>query len=230
MEMCSIKYFSKIIIIIMLSKFYFQVESIIFQDEIAGAKFKSINDGVIVPMEYHPYPESEPFYTDVVPEIQKAANRSKRTITIAWPYGPPNALIISDFYINIEARNPGYVHAPLSLEVRIHQRFPNLTLFEKNRSFNDRLNIFDTIEKVIESFGISGRWCLLRAICERSEYYVITDGLFSEIVSLLLSVGSSYEGLESRSYKEAFEHGRQFGDCGNKYSECPFSLFKWLKS
>ncbi|KAB7494897.1 hypothetical protein Anas_04864 [Armadillidium nasatum] len=84
------------------------VRSITFQEEVVGVKSRSINEDVIVPMEYLPYPESEPFYTDIVPEIQRAANRSKRAITVAYPFGPPQSSLVMDFYFNIEVANPGH--------------------------------------------------------------------------------------------------------------------------
>ncbi|KAL7645075.1 UNVERIFIED_CONTAM: hypothetical protein RMT77_003453 [Armadillidium vulgare] len=227
--MSFVEYFSKFIFVFFVSYFIFEVRSITFEEEVFGDKSRSINEDVIVPMEYLPYPESEPFYSDVVPEIQRAANRSKRAISITYPFGPPQASLVMDFYFNIEVANPGHVYAPLTLQMRNFLRFPNLTLFEKNRSFQDRMTFFQAAENMLESIGISGKLCLLRAICERSEYHVITDGLFGEVISLLLRVDSSYIGVDSLSYNEAFEHGRHFGDCGSKYSECPFSFFSRVK-
>ena len=36
-------------------------------------------------------------------------------------------------------------------------------------------------------FGLDGHECMLRAVCERAEAHVLTDGFFGEIISLALT-------------------------------------------
>ena len=50
------------------------------------------------------------------------------------------------------------------------------------------LRLFYTVTDLIFffSFGLDGKNCVLRAICEKTEFYLLPDGIVDEVISLLL--------------------------------------------
>ncbi|XP_076044718.1 uncharacterized protein LOC143027330 [Oratosquilla oratoria] len=96
----------------------------------------------------------------------------------------------------------------------------------------DRMDTYTSLEAILKDFGLDGKQCLLRAICEAAEEDTSTYGLLGEVLSLVLS---PLHNLESNSgilydYTTAEDYGRQVGHCDLAYSACPLQLGSLLTS
>ncbi|KAL0110216.1 hypothetical protein PUN28_013691 [Cardiocondyla obscurior] len=107
---------------------------------------------------------------------------------------------------------------------------PNITYPEpwtevKRRKRNiERATVYRVLESKFESLGYSGRECLLRAICETSEYPLQHNGLIGDIVHVIFTPSTSrHEGLP-RDVIEAELVGRN-GNCSKYRPQCPAGLF-----
>ncbi|XP_018306185.1 uncharacterized protein [Mycetomoellerius zeteki] len=107
---------------------------------------------------------------------------------------------------------------------------PNITSLEpwtglKRRKRNiERATIYRVLESKFESSGYSGRECLLRAICETSEFPLQHNGLIGDIMHVIFTPSTSrYEGLP-RDVIEAELVGRN-GNCSKYQPQCPLGLF-----
>ncbi|XP_012054829.1 PREDICTED: uncharacterized protein LOC105617901 [Atta cephalotes] len=107
---------------------------------------------------------------------------------------------------------------------------PNITSLEpwtglKRRKRNiERATIYRVLESKFESSGYSGRECLLRAICETSEFPLQHNGLIGDIMHVIFTPSTSkHEGL-SRDVFEAELVGRN-RNCSKYQPQCPLGLF-----
>ncbi|XP_018352143.1 PREDICTED: uncharacterized protein LOC108754388 [Trachymyrmex septentrionalis] len=107
---------------------------------------------------------------------------------------------------------------------------PNITSLEpwtglKRRKRNiERATIYQILESKFESSGYSGRECLLRAICETSEFPLQHNGLIGDIMHVIFTPSTSkHEGL-SRDVIEAELVGRN-RNCSKYQPQCPLGLF-----
>ncbi|XP_071647730.1 uncharacterized protein [Temnothorax longispinosus] len=107
---------------------------------------------------------------------------------------------------------------------------PNITYLEpwtevKRRKRNiERTTIYRVLESKFESSGYSGRECLLRAICETSEFPLRHNGLIGDIMHVIFTPSTSrHEGLP-RDVVEAELVGRN-ESCSKYQPQCPLGLF-----
>ncbi|KYN08162.1 hypothetical protein ALC62_00847 [Cyphomyrmex costatus] len=118
---------------------------------------------------------------------------------------------------------------------------PNITSLEpwtglKRRKRNiERTTIYRVLESKFErqvrkqiiaryDSGYSGRECLLRAICESSEFPLQHNGLIGDIMHVIFTPSTSrHEGLP-RDVIEAELVGRN-GSCFKYQPQCPLGLF-----
>ncbi|KAL6428969.1 hypothetical protein ACFW04_008054 [Cataglyphis niger] len=107
---------------------------------------------------------------------------------------------------------------------------PNITYFEpwtelkRRKRTIDRATIYRVLESKFESSGNPGRECLLRAICETSEYPLRHNGIIGDIMHVLFTPSASrHEGLP-RDIVEAELVGRN-GSCSKYQPQCPLGLF-----
>ncbi|EGI67929.1 hypothetical protein G5I_03381, partial [Acromyrmex echinatior] len=118
---------------------------------------------------------------------------------------------------------------------------PNITSLEpwtglKRRKRNiERATIYQVLESKFErqvrkqiiahyDSGYSGRECLLRAICETSEFPLQHNGLIGDIMHVIFTPSTSkHEGL-SRDVIEAELVGRN-RNCSKYQPQCPLGLF-----
>ncbi|KYN32333.1 hypothetical protein ALC56_13190, partial [Trachymyrmex septentrionalis] len=118
---------------------------------------------------------------------------------------------------------------------------PNITSLEpwtglKRRKRNiERATIYQILESKFErqvrkqiivhyDSGYSGRECLLRAICETSEFPLQHNGLIGDIMHVIFTPSTSkHEGL-SRDVIEAELVGRN-RNCSKYQPQCPLGLF-----
>ncbi|XP_073841477.1 uncharacterized protein [Musca autumnalis] len=91
-----------------------------------------------------------------------------------------------------------------------------------------RWTIYKGLEGLATRMGLSGRECMLKSICEAAEKpFHIYNGLFGELLHILLTPSSSRDELSSHSdnaYFHAEQMGRSGADCGRVFRDCPRSL------
>ncbi|XP_026685435.1 uncharacterized protein LOC103517599 [Diaphorina citri] len=87
--------------------------------------------------------------------------------------------------------------------------------------------LYTVVEDLLANFGMDGRACLLRAICEvHAHNYLHRFGLMGEILKLFFTVTKSpYADLMS-DYVAAEKKGSSTGECWPYFKECPKSLFQ----
>lgn len=91
----------------------------------------------------------------------------------------------------------------------------------------ERALLYTVVEDLLANFGMDGRACLLRAICEvHAHNYLHRFGLMGEIMKLFFTVTKSpYADLMS-DYVTAEQKGATTGECWPYFKECPKSLFQ----
>nr|CAI5829401.1 unnamed protein product [Callosobruchus analis] len=108
---------------------------------------------------------------------------------------------------------------------------------DKNTYFDiSRKRFYDYIIDILDSFGLDGEVCLLRAICEIAEFPMHIreqDTLLEKIVHFIftpsLDVTNTTCGNENKEKLEyklllAEKSGLAGKDCEDEYSDCIFSL------
>ncbi|XP_076621636.1 uncharacterized protein LOC143342039 [Colletes latitarsis] len=83
----------------------------------------------------------------------------------------------------------------------------------------DRRMAYDVLVNKLESFGYSGESCLLKMICEVTNYPLSNNGVLGDILQILFTPSSSQnEGLPSTITEAEYKE-----DCDNYYKKCPQS-------
>ncbi|XP_055382666.1 uncharacterized protein LOC129612884 [Condylostylus longicornis] len=97
----------------------------------------------------------------------------------------------------------------------------------------ERVLIYGAIEDLLENFGVNGKACLLRTICEVHSKSLNNFGLIGEITKLFLTASLSPFSDHIGEYVEAEEIGKgniKPGECFPYYKNCPKSIFKTYKN
>ncbi|XP_066153719.1 uncharacterized protein [Euwallacea fornicatus] len=93
----------------------------------------------------------------------------------------------------------------------------------------ERALLYVAIEELLENFGMDGRACLLRAICEVHAYPLGGFGLLGEMLKLFLSASQSPYAHLMQDHVNAERAGRGLeggaGECWPYMKDCPKSLF-----
>jgi len=100
------------------------------------------------------------------------------------------------------------------------------------RSLDHRQGLYNTLSwQLGQITGKDGESCLLRAICEVAETPNHVDGLWGEMINLMLSASSSIGremgeivGPQYNKYLAAQSLGES-GDCSSLHGQCPLSFF-----
>ncbi|KAF3429487.1 hypothetical protein E2986_00107 [Frieseomelitta varia] len=88
----------------------------------------------------------------------------------------------------------------------------------KKRSLNRRL-AYDILMNKLESFGYSGKYCLLKMICEVANYPLTSNGVLGDVLQILFTPSSSQnENLPSEVTEAEYTK-----DCNYRYKKCPES-------
>ncbi|KOC61376.1 hypothetical protein WH47_06053 [Habropoda laboriosa] len=94
----------------------------------------------------------------------------------------------------------------------------------KKRSLDRRL-AYDILTNKLESFGYSGKSCLLKIICEIANYPVTNNGVLGEVLQILFTPSSSLdENLPSE-----ITDAEYVKDCNKHYKKCPQSPLTLIK-
>ncbi|XP_068206820.1 uncharacterized protein [Palaemon carinicauda] len=95
-----------------------------------------------------------------------------------------------------------------------------------NWAGGDREVMYFTIETTLESIGMNGKACLLRAICEMFQAPLDRYGILGEALEIFFSPSlSPYAEFRLDDYLEAELVGRSSGVCVDYEENCPHSLF-----
>ncbi|CRK91563.1 CLUMA_CG005218, isoform A [Clunio marinus] len=113
----------------------------------------------------------------------------------------------------------------------LRRSFKNeVTGSSKTESFNDdsslfvRKAVYRLIESRLNSRGIDGKKCLLRAICESATYPLIeNNGVVGHILHIVLTPSSSLDEELPKEYSKAEILGRE-NNCVKYERHCKFSL------
>jgi hypothetical protein len=93
----------------------------------------------------------------------------------------------------------------------------------------ERAILYTIIEDFISNFGVDGKACLLRTICEVHSKSVERYGMIGEMLKLFLTASKSPFSDLLYEYVEAEEMGKGTngpGECFPYYKDCPKSLFR----
>ncbi|XP_071455065.1 uncharacterized protein [Hetaerina americana] len=91
----------------------------------------------------------------------------------------------------------------------------------------ERAILYGVLEEFLSNFGMDGRACLLRAICEVHGHPLTSFGLLGEFVKLFFTASKSPFATVLEEYVAAEKAGMEDGDCWRYYKSCPKSLFLW---
>jgi len=89
----------------------------------------------------------------------------------------------------------------------------------------ERAMLYEVVEEFLFKFGMDGKACLLRAICEMHESPLMGYGLLGEMLELFLTASLSPYSKRLSDYVAAEISGKDDGECWRYYKECPKSLF-----
>ncbi|XP_062553806.1 uncharacterized protein LOC134219126 [Armigeres subalbatus] len=94
-----------------------------------------------------------------------------------------------------------------------------------------RRDLYQKLEVAMDAMGFSGRECVLRALCESSQYFGRKgSNMIAEVLRTLFSFPRPKvlpsENSEIRTYDEAHRIGRNKVQCQSLYSACGFSLLE----
>ncbi|XP_047506219.1 uncharacterized protein LOC125050416 [Pieris napi] len=95
--------------------------------------------------------------------------------------------------------------------------------------YDERLVFYNSFADMLDVKGMSGQDCVHRAICEAAQFPVGEDGLFGEIIHVLLTPDYGKKIFEedstwkddTSSYIDAATAGRQMFECAYIYNKCP---------
>ncbi|XP_065211260.1 uncharacterized protein LOC135839252 [Planococcus citri] len=91
----------------------------------------------------------------------------------------------------------------------------------------ERALLYTVVEDLLASFGMDGKACLLRAICEVHSHSSIQKfGLLGEMLQLFFSASKSPFAELLDEYVEAEIVGREKRECWPYFKSCPKSLFQ----
>ncbi|XP_062551599.1 uncharacterized protein LOC134216818 [Armigeres subalbatus] len=84
---------------------------------------------------------------------------------------------------------------------------------------NSRIQLYQLLERMFDSYGTNGHECVLRTICEVAETPLHDSGVFGELMDVIFTPYKS-EQL-NQSYYDARLHGLNGTDCVELYKRCP---------
>ncbi|XP_046432190.1 uncharacterized protein LOC124185445 [Neodiprion fabricii] len=99
-----------------------------------------------------------------------------------------------------------------------------LLLGRRTRRSIDRETVYRALESKFESAGFPGRDCLLRSICETSEWPIRHNGILGDVMHVILTPSSSQKEDLPEEFAEAERIGMN-GTCSKSYPLCPVGLF-----
>ncbi|KAG6452016.1 uncharacterized protein LOC115444757 [Manduca sexta] len=90
----------------------------------------------------------------------------------------------------------------------------------------ERALMYGIAEDMLANFGLSGKECLLRAICEIQAHPLTNFGFLGEVMKLFFTPSKSPYADLLDEYVEAQKAGESGGECWPYYRLCPKSIFE----
>ncbi|KAK3923754.1 Transmembrane and immunoglobulin domain-containing protein 1 [Frankliniella fusca] len=93
----------------------------------------------------------------------------------------------------------------------------------------ERALLYTVVEDLLDNFGMDGKACLLRAICEvhgRSAESLRSLGVLGEMLRLFLTASKSPFSVLLPEYVQAERAGAGDGECWPYFRDCPKSIFR----
>ncbi|XP_042888088.1 uncharacterized protein LOC122263628 [Penaeus japonicus] len=91
----------------------------------------------------------------------------------------------------------------------------------------DREVMYKVVEENLESVGLDGKACLLRAICEMFEVPLPNHGFIGEMLELFFSSSRAPNAKDRLAdYTKAETRGKGGQDCTVYHEACPYSFFE----
>ncbi|XP_023313157.1 uncharacterized protein LOC108910280 [Anoplophora glabripennis] len=84
--------------------------------------------------------------------------------------------------------------------------------------------VYNMVESNIQSYGVPGKPCLLRAICEAAEFSTQSTGVLGDLLHILLTPSSSKNDDPMIDYAEAEEYGKNKKHCKKYSKKCSLSV------
>jgi len=167
---------------------------------------------------------------DVRIEDESNIPKSRKKRSVIFPTGSD---LTFDVGLSIPISALSATSTTFDITVPFTYNLPNSTanLVYTGRKIEDEHSaVFEMIEDLLNKFGINGKACVLRTICELAESKGLPyNGLLGRAFEtlFLLDYGLSntdrlYEYISARMY------GEHQGECSSAYPQCPFSAFKLL--
>lgn len=170
------------------------------------------------------------------------------TPTLAMPFirHPPEGLdanmtISTPFTISFDAMGVTDNQNPFGLLPFLNPILGSTIFGKRKRSVPDpdiephtikggeRAFLYEYVEDYLFTFGMDGKACLLRAICETHESPLIGYGFVGEMLEMFLTPTKSPYWKKMTEYIAAEQTGRKEGDCWKFAKDCSRSLFKHNK-
>lgn len=189
------------------------------------------------------------FLTDEKRIVMPPGSQLVLTPTLALPFirHPPdgidsNMTISTPFTISFDAMGVTDNQNPFGLIPFLNPLLGGTSIFGKRkRSVPDpeiephkimggeRAFLYEYVEDYLFTFGMDGKACLLRAICEMHESPLIGYGFVGEMLHTFLTPSKSPYTKKMSEYIAAEYSGRDEGDCWKFSRDCSRSLFKLNK-
>ncbi|XP_023239986.1 uncharacterized protein LOC111638487 [Centruroides sculpturatus] len=122
--------------------------------------------------------------------------------------------------ISLPGRMTGSIDMSLPISIPL-SRF----LTEGTGRDDNRMELFFFLENLIQRFGIDGKSCLLKSICEIAEIPMDEEGVIGTFINGLFKVSNLTRRYGMDDYIKAEKLGRMGGNCSKNYKNCPFSFF-----
>ncbi|KAL1114885.1 hypothetical protein AAG570_007709 [Ranatra chinensis] len=89
----------------------------------------------------------------------------------------------------------------------------------------ERAFLYVVVEDFLSNFGLDGKACVLRAICEIHGHSLKHFGFFGEFIKLFFTASKSPFANVLSDYVKAERWGLENGECFPYYKDCPKSIF-----
>ncbi|XP_063829824.1 uncharacterized protein LOC135079167 [Ostrinia nubilalis] len=188
-----------------------------------------------------------PVYLETFPIKNEEEFRTKRqlnSLPLIYPYGATYKFIIGiscpianrDNIQVAFAANFQYQYLHFTNISQLSQYYPIKTVSREQRDADwqhrrdERIVFYRSLTEMLNSKGMNGYDCVLRAICEAAQYPVDEEGLVGEILHIILTPDYGHTPFDDvdphweeaiSEYKDAAIAGRQMFDCASIYEGCP---------
>jgi len=188
------------------------------------------------------------FLTDEKRLVMPPGSQLVLTPTLALPFlrYPPTGLdanmsISTPFTINFDKMGLTDNQNPIGLTPFLQPFLDLIAAGRRKRSIPDpdmephlihggeRAFLYEYVEDYLFTFGMDGKACLLRAICEMHESPLLGYGLVGELLEIFLTPSRSAYQQKMSEYISAEQTGKQEGECWKFNKDCSKSLFKLNK-